>query len=139
MAETTMTTYRDDLDILGDIDRLIAHYPPLMKDRHAINCQVKEGFVTVSGHTQSPNTRRYFLDNLPLIPGVTGVNADHFYDDESIRVDAGRAIPFGVRVGKVQYGGVILTGSLPEGTNASDVAARIQQIPGVGRVLMNFA
>lgn len=138
MAETTVSERRDDLDILEDIDHLIAHYPPLMKDRHAIKCSIKEGFVTVSGHTQSPNTRRYFLDNLPLVDGVTGVNADQFFDDETIRLDAGRSLPFGVRVGKVQYGVVILTGELPEGANATDITTPIQQIPGVQRVLMSF-
>jgi osmotically-inducible protein OsmY len=138
MAETQAAVERTDLDIVSDIDHFIAQYPPLVKDRHGINVEVRDGQVTVTGHVQTPNTRRYFLDLLPDIVGVRSVDADHFYDDESIRLEIGKAVPVGVKVGKIQHGVVILVGKVPAGSSAASIVAPVQQIAGVVQVIPGF-
>ncbi len=138
MTETQPALERTDLDILSDIEHLITQYPPLMKDRHAIKLQVKNGAVTVTGHVQTPNTRRYFLDIIPEVEGVHSVAADGFYDDESIRLEIGKVLPAGTLVAKIQHGTVILAGSLPAGKSAESVAKSVGKIPGVVQVIPSF-
>ncbi len=113
MAETNVITQRPDMDIQDDIDHLIAHYPPLQKDRHAIHVIVSNGIVTISGHVQTPITRQYFLERLTHIPGVVAVHGDELFDDETTRIEAGKVIPSGVILGKVLYGTAVLSGDLP--------------------------
>jgi hypothetical protein len=138
MSETVATTQRTDLDILSDIESLIAQYPPLMKDRHNIDVQVKNGHVTVRGHLLSPNTRRYFLDTLPTIEGVQSINSDALYDDENTRLNIGKILPAGVRLARMYYGIAILAGKLPDGMTADTAAAQIGQLPGVKSVVHSF-
>jgi len=138
MTETQAVIELADLDILEDVEHLIAHYPPSRKDRHAIRVVVKDGHVNLSGHVQTPNTRRYLMDNLPNIDGLRSVTADALYDDESARLDVGKVLPVGVRLGRVYYGRVVLSGKLPAGASGEDVIARVQQVPGVGRVVPAF-
>jgi osmotically-inducible protein OsmY len=138
MTETQPAVERTDLDILSDIEHLITQYPPLMKDRHAIKLQVKNGDVTVSGHVQTPNTRRYFLDMIPEAEGVRTIEANSFYVDENIRLEIGKVLPAGILVAKIQHGVVILAGNLPAGDSADSVVGRVKQIPGVVEVIPNF-
>ncbi|MEO8612774.1 MAG: BON domain-containing protein [Chloroflexota bacterium] len=138
MSDTQPAVERTDLDILSDVEHLITTYPPLMKDRHAIKLQVKNGDVTVTGHVQTPNTRRYFLDMIPEVEGVRSVEADSFYVDENIRLEIGKVIPAGVLVAKIQHGVVILAGELPDGVSAASVVERVGQIPGVMQAIPSF-
>ena len=138
MSETTPTTQRADIDIVDDIEHFIAHYPPLTKDRHAINVSAKDGVVTISGHTLTPNTRRYFLDRLVDIPGVTEVQAEHFYDDQSIRLDIARLLPEGVLLARIRYGVVVLAGEQPEGIALEQVIEQVRNVTGVVKVVSGF-
>jgi hypothetical protein len=138
MTETHAATQRPDLDILEDVEHLIAQYPPARKDQHAIHAAVKNGHVTLSGHVQTPITRRYLLDNIPAIEGVQSVDADKFFDDENIRLGIGKVIPVGVQLARIQYGIVILAGKLPDGTSGDEVAARVSQVTGVARTVTRF-
>jgi osmotically-inducible protein OsmY len=138
MTETIVISQRPDIDIEADIDRLITYYPPLQKDRNAIRYQSQNGIVTISGHVQTPNSRRYLLGRLPKIAGVVSVHDDQFFDDETTRIEVGRTIPVGVVVGKVFYGTVILSGKLPEGMTVDELAAQVAAVPGVRRVVTDF-
>jgi hypothetical protein len=138
MSETQPAVERTDLDILSDIEHFITQYPPLMKDRHAIKLQVKNGYVTVSGHVQTPNTRRYFLNLIPDVVGVQSVDAEGFFDDESIRLEIGKLVPVGVQVANIQHGAVVLAGKLPAGSSADALVSRVRQVPGVVQVVPNF-
>jgi hypothetical protein len=138
MTETHPTALRADLDILEDIEHLIAQYPPSRKDQHSIHVQVKDGHVTLTGHVQTPNTRRYLLDLLPGVSGVQSFDAEQFFDDESIRLDVGKVLPMGAQLARIQYGTVILSGKLADGQNAEGVVARVGAVPGVTRVITDF-
>ena len=138
MTETRPTTRRADLDILEDVEHLIAQYPPSRKDQHAFHVQVKDGHVTFTGHVQTPNTRRYLLELLPGINGVQSYDAEQFFDDESIRLDVGKVLPVGTRLARIQYGTAILSGKLTDGLSAEELAARVSQVPGVTQVVTNF-
>ena len=132
---TQMT--RPDIDIEEDIRNLIAHYPPLVSDRHQLRIEARHGEVLLSGHVRSLITRRYLLDQVRAIAGVVGVNADQLYCEETIRIESGRPIPQGV-IANAIYGTVVLTGTLPTGTNAEDVVRNVALIPGVQRVVTKF-
>lgn len=137
MSEPEMLFIRSDEDIAADIQRLFVHYPPLSHDRHRIKVSVSNGSVLLSGNVKAPISRRYALMNIPKIEGVVSVNADQLYDDESIRLEAGRRVPIGVQV-IVEYGAVILAGNLPEGIQAETLADAVSQVPGVHRVITSF-
>jgi len=128
----------DDLEVEANIHHFIAHYPPLANDRKAFKVTVKDGAVTVSGHVQSPNTRRYFIDHLPEIEGVKAVKADALFDEQTIRLDIARLVPFGVKA-NVRYGTVVLSGELPAGTNAETLTSQVASVLGVERVLTDFS
>lgn len=138
MKESNNAVLRPDVDIEGDIEHLIAHYPPLVKDRHSFKIQVENGVVIVSGHVQTPITRSYLLKNLPLIPGVVDVKSDYLYADETIRLEAARLIPVGVVLARVQYGSVVLSGTLPKGMTADALVSQIKSVPGVKQVITSF-
>ena len=138
MTETQPAVERADLDILSDIEHLIAQYPPLTKDRHAIKLDVKNGHVTVTGHVQTPSTRRYFLNTIPEVEGVQSIDAERFYADESIRLEIGGVLPIGALVANIQHGVVILAGERPAGISVESVVERVQQLPGVVQVIPNF-
>jgi osmotically-inducible protein OsmY len=138
MSEMIATAQRADIDIERDIDHLIAHYPPLAKDRHSIFVSSKDGVVTISGHVLTPITRRYFLDRLADIPGIVDVQAEHFYDDETIRLDIARLLPAGVILARVRYGVVVLTGEQPENTTLTEVVEQVRNVPGVVKVVSGF-
>jgi|FLYN01.1.fsa_nt_gi osmotically-inducible protein OsmY len=132
------TTLRPDIDIIEDIEDLIAHYPPTMRDRHHIHIGAQAGAVTVSGYVKSPNTRSFLLENIPLVIGVRSVHADELYDDESIRLDVGKLIEPGVMFANVEYGTVVLSGRLPPGKTAEEYVRQVAQVPGVRRVVTAF-
>lgn len=138
MTETSVISQRPDIDIQADIDHLIAHYPPLQKDRKSVRYEVTDGVVTVSGHVQTPSTKRYFLDRLPNVQGIKAVHADGLFDDETIRIEAGKIIPVGVVLGKVFYGTLVLAGQLPEGVTEESLASQVGAVPGVQRVVTDF-
>src|SRR5262249_1154940 len=131
-------TQHADADIESDIEHLIAHYPPLAKDRHAINFSAKEGVVTITGHVLTPITRRYFLDRLSDIPGIKDVHAEHFFDDQSIRLDIARGLAAGVLLARTHYGVAVLTGEHPEGMTLAQVVEQVRQVPGVVKVVSGF-
>ena len=138
MTETPVTTERADLDIVEDIEHLIAHYPPSRNDQRHIKVQVKNGHVTLSGHVQTPNTRRYLVSQIPGVEGVRSVNANGLYADENIRLEVGKVLPMGVQLARVYYGTVVLSGKLAADVSAEQVAGRVREIPGVESVAMGF-
>jgi osmotically-inducible protein OsmY len=137
MAETQLLNPHPDIDIETDIQTQILHkYPPLLNDRHHVNIDVSDGKVTISGHVKVPMTRRYVLSKLERIPGVTAIDASELYDDETIRLQAGKMIPSGVLVTS-NYGTVILAGK-PGNVSPGEMARRLGQIPGVKQVITSF-
>lgn len=137
MSEPQAMTARPDEDILDDIDNLIVHYPPLVNDRHQIQVNVTGGVATLTGYTKGPVTRRYLVDGVLVTPGVKTVVADHLYDDETFRLQAAKIIPPGVIV-NVEYGTLILSGTLPDGKPEEDVVKALGTIAGVRRVVTSF-
>lgn len=138
MTHAQVVTRRPDIDIQADIERLPLYYPPLAKDRHNIQVEVNTGAVTVTGHVQTPNTRRYFLNVIPRVEGVVSVDGSRLYDDESIRMEVGRLMPVGVNVGRCQYGNVVLVGTPPPDVSAADLTAQAQQVAGVRQVITDL-
>ena len=94
---------------------------------------VKNGDVTLSGHVKSPMTRRILVSRFKNVPGVRSVNADELYDDETIRLTAGKMVPPGALVTS-DYGMLILAGT-PEKESAEQMIPKLAQIPGVKRVI----
>lgn len=135
MSEPIVITQRDDTAILEDIYHLLATYPPLANDRHAIQISVAEGAVTVSGHVLSTNTRRFFLSRLTSIEGVKSVDADGLYDDTAIRIQLSPLIPGGVQA-NIRHGVVILSGEPPQDVEA--LANKILALSGVEKVVSGF-
>lgn len=138
MSEPTVVKTRSDQEIRDEIGRLIAHYPPLQKDRTAFHLSVEAGQVTVSGHVSTPNIRTYFVNLLPQVPGVTGVQADSLHDDQTIKLEVARRLPPGLKVAQVHYGQVILTGEPPAGMPDMVLMDLVRGVPGVSRVLAGF-
>ena len=137
MSEASVTQSRPDIDILANIRHIEHGYPPLVNDRHQVNFEVTEGVVTVSGYTKTTPTHNYTLNRIADIDGVKEVVAHNFFNDETIRLDVGRTIPFGV-VLSVEYGTVILAGKLPDGTTVEDVVREVGLVNGVRRVITEF-
>lgn len=138
MAHVKVLTHRPDMDIQADIERMMLTYPPLTKDRHSVHIHVHDGAVKVTGHVQTPNTRRYFLNSIPAVDGVTSIDATQLFDDESIRLEVGRLLPAGVRVGRCQYGNVVLVGRPLDGVDAADIVRKVREVPGVRQVITDF-
>jgi len=138
MAETQGITVRPDIDIAEDIEDRVEHYPPTMRDRHHFHVSVHEGMVTLKGYVTSPISRRWLLDMIPQIEGVRGLDADELYDDETIRIEVGRALEPGTMFARVEYGAVILTGRVPHGKKAQDYVKKASKIPGVRQVINAF-
>ncbi len=138
MTDTQVTTERADMDIAEDIESLIAHYPPSRNDQRHIDVHVKNGHVTLTGHVQSPTTRRYLVVQIPSVEGVRSINADLLYDDESIRLDVGRGLPMGVQLARVYYGTVVLAGKLPQDITEASLIADVQAVACVAQVMTAF-
>ena len=136
MTELTKIS-RPDVDIEADIQNVIAHYPPLQSDRHHLRVNVDGGVVELSGHTKSHISRTYLIERVQAVRGVRAVSREGLYDEETIRLEAGRRIPTGV-IANAQYGTVVLTGSLPEGVAAASVVNDVAQVAGVQQVVTKF-
>ncbi len=128
---------RPDEDIAEDIAALIRRFPPLMQSRHWFAFSVKDGVVTVRGHIKSAVGMRVLLDNLPDIPGVESVDASELYNDDDLRRAVGRVIPPGVRA-TVDFGHVLLTGTLPPRHKVDALLRKVEKVPGVRRVSSNL-
>jgi len=128
MATSTQT--RPASDIEEDIRELIRSYDPLKQARPFLEFYAQDGKVTLTGHVRSMQARRVFVDNVPDIPGVTGTDASHLYDDETLRLELGKVLPRGVRV-VVNYGMVTIAGKLPPGTTAEQIIEAVKGVPGV--------
>ncbi len=137
MTEASVATPRPDMDIHEAIEDIIVHYPPMVNDRHHVKINIENGAAKIVGYVKSPITRHYLLETLPTVPGVTSVDDSQLYDDETIRLEVGALIPFGV-FANFEYGIVILTGKLPQGTNADSVIQKIKAVPGVRVVTSKF-
>jgi osmotically-inducible protein OsmY len=137
MAE--LKTIRSDMDIQASLHSLMtsADYPPLTHDRHHIAFEVQDGAVKASGYVKTPQTIAYLQNRLAMMPSVKEVDLTNLYDDESIRRESGKEIPYGVQV-RVEYGTVILAGSLLEDVSVEDLVKRVALIPGVHRVITMF-
>ena len=135
MSEPIVITQRDDTAILEDISHLIATYPPLANDRHAIHVQVQNGAVTVSGHVMTTNTRRFFLSRITSIDGVKSVDAENLHDDTAVRIQLSPLIPAGVQA-NIRHGVVILSGEPPQ--NIEALANKILELKGVEKVISGF-
>lgn len=138
MSEPIVVKTRSDQEIRDEIGRLIAHYPPLHNDRNAFQVQVNGGQVVISGHVSSPNIRTYFINLLPQVEGVTEVQADHLYDDQSIKQEVARRLPIGLKIAQVHWGQVILIGEPPDDMPDDVMAASVSDVPGVSRVIAAF-
>lgn len=138
-SQTNTTLTRPDSDIFNDIQQLLTSttYAPLMHDRHKLEFTVKDGVVEVRGHVKVPTTRRFLLAQLPRVRGVHSVKADEFYDDETIRLEAGRKTGGSVQI-VVDYGTVILAGKLPDSLSAEYLVEQVRAVPGVKRVITTF-
>ena len=135
MSEPIVITQRDDTSILEDISHLIATYPPLANDRHAIHITVKNGAVTISGHVMTTNTRRFFLSRITSVEGVKSVDAENFHDDTAIRIQLSPLMPAGVQA-NIRHGVVILSGEPPQ--NIEELANKILELRGVEKVVSGF-
>lgn len=133
---TQSSTIRPDMDIDDDVAGIIVRYPPLATDRHHIRVNVENGVVYLSGHTTTPINRRYLVDRVAALPGVVGISDEALFDDVSISLATGQAIPKGV-IANSYYGTVVLSGKAP--ADVDSVAMRVAQIPGVVRVVTMFS
>lgn len=130
-------THRPDVDIEEDIAELIRSYSPLKASRQYFNYKSQGGSVILDGNVRSPQARRVLVDNIPHIPGVTGLDANGLFDDETVRIGVGARLPTGV-FANVHYGAVALTGRLPEGMSAQDLINSVSSVAGVRRVGAEF-
>ena len=136
-TKTTIPSSDTDIDILARIQHELSSYPPFMADRHRVHFSVSDGVVHVSGHVKSPITETFVVNRIRNVPGVSDVIDDDFYNDEEIRLDVGSVIPPGVMV-TVEYGAVILSGKLPEGTTVEQLVHKAGQLPGVHHVVTSY-
>ena len=137
MVETTTRRSDTDIDLHARIQHELTSYPPFMADRHRVRYIVNDGVVTVTGYVKSAITETYVVNRVRNIPGVNDVIDDHFYNDEEIRLNVGGVVPPGVMV-TMEYGAVILSGSLPEGTTVEQLVHQVGQVPGVHHVVTSF-
>ncbi len=135
--ETTPVSARPDVDIEQDVNHIFHTYPPLLHDRSRITLTVKDGVVTVRGHTKTAQSREIFVREANKIEGVQSVESSELYDDDALRIKTGQVTPFGVFT-SVSYGAVVLTGRLPEGATVGETVAKVEKIAGVRKVIPNF-
>jgi osmotically-inducible protein OsmY len=137
-SETTApAALRADVDIAEDIGSVIRSYPPLRASRPFVRYTVSNGKVTFSGNVRSPQARRYLLDHVPHILGVTSVNADNLRDDDMLLVAIGERLPDGVYATELD-GAIALTGMLPRDMSAQALVETVKALPGVRYVTATF-
>ena len=128
---------RADVDIAEDIAGVIRAYPPLQASRPFTSVTVDNGQVAVSGNVRSALARRYLLDRIPRLAGVTGVNAEKLHDDDMLLIAIGELIPDGIYAAAL-YGAIALTGMLPRDKSAQALVDAVKAVPGVRHVTANF-
>lgn len=130
-----MQSTRPAEDIMDDIAAIIRRYPPLAQSRHAFAAHVgDDGSVTLTGNIKSTIAGSILQANITGIPGVTALDMRDLVSDEQLRLRAGKLLPAGVRA-HVDYGRVVLTGSLPPRFKAATLAGKLEALPGVRRVI----
>ncbi len=129
-----ITTVRPDLDIREDVISIIVKYPPLAADRFHIDVEVVDGEVILKGHAATPINRNYLIDFAAMVEGVKSIDSRQFYDDESLRLAAGRLVARGTNV-NVRSGIVLLSCSSSE-SNIDAVAQSVAALPGVIKVVV---
>lgn len=134
MSDVQATLTRPDIDILEDIETLIVRYPPSANDRHHLHVDVQNGIARLTGYVKTNITQRYLADQIPLVPGVVGIEFNRLYCDETIRLEVGQVLPVGM-FATVEYGSVILSGTLPASTGLHDLVTKVGAVAGVRRVL----
>lgn len=127
-------TTRPDVDLLEDVQNVFIHYPPMVNDRHHVTVEVSGGTVILRGVLKTPITRRYLVNQLEQLAAVQGVNTDALYDDEALRHAVGQVLPVGV-VANLDYGTVILSGTLPDDDALEALVEQISTIPGIKRIV----
>jgi len=137
-APVASSVSRPDIDIVEDIALIIRNYPPLHVSHEFIQIEIHGGHVTLRGNVRSLPGVRYLQNEIPRITGVTGLNLDHLYDDEAVRLNAAEKLPEGLYV-NVQYGVVALYGAPAAALDQQALFTTIKAIPGVRHVLAQFS
>jgi osmotically-inducible protein OsmY len=137
MVEASVITPRPDLDIHEEIEDIIVHYPPMVNDRHHAKISVENGVVKLVGHMKTAITRKFVIDTISTVKGVAKVDDSQLFTDEAIKLEVGQLIPQGV-FANVEYGVVILSGRLPQGTDSAALVQKIEAVPGVRMVMSKF-
>ena len=135
MIEAQTPVTRADADIAAEIEDVIVRYPPLAHDRNHLHVDVRNGMATISGHLRTYNTRDFLLQALESIDGLRGADTSYLHIDDGIRIAVGRVIPVGV-FANAEYGTVVLSGELPDGTTVDELVSRVGAVPGVRRVII---
>jgi osmotically-inducible protein OsmY len=133
---TTLTDTRPDVDIAEDIRDFIRGYDPLKQARDYFEFSVHEGVVVIKGNVRTIQAQRVLEDGLPDIAGVGRLDSSDLHNDEDLRLHLGK-LPHGV-MARVNFGYVVLTGSLPAGTEAEGLIAKVEKLPGVRKVVTQF-
>lgn len=133
MAGANVQTARPDIDIERDLEQIVKDYPPSNSDRHHLYLSVSRGRVTARGHVKTPMTRRVLVSRFQNVEGVRSIDVDELFDDETIRLTAGKIVPPGALVTS-DYGTVVLAGRM-ESEQGKHIAQQLETIPGVKRVV----
>jgi osmotically-inducible protein OsmY len=120
--------------IAQEIRDYIRSYDPLKASRDKLNVAVMNGVVRLSGYVETKRVRRFLMDYIPDLPGVLAIDDTLLYDDESLMLEVGKILPWGVRI-RVDHGMVSLIGTLPNTVTAQDLILDISEIPGVDEVI----
>lgn len=128
---------RPDVDIHADVMGVFRVYPPLRHDRERLEVTVTEGNVVVIGHVKTAQSIEVFARESLAVDGVTGVDVSQVYDDESIRLQVGRATPYGVYT-SVSYGAVVLNGHKPADVSIEEMVEQVSKMDGVRKVITAF-
>lgn len=84
--------YRPDPELAGAVrDALAAHRYLTADDRRALNLEVVDGKVHMSGNVRTPQAKAYVHAAAAFVPGIVAVN-DSVADDPRLEIDVGRAL-----------------------------------------------
>lgn len=126
-----------DADLKAAVEQVIIDYPPAIHDRHRIHIIVHNGEVALKGNVKSAITRKYLLEHVARVGGVTLVDFSGLYDDDTIRLDVGQVVPHGVFV-NVIYGAAVLSGTPPTDMSVEELVRKVGTVSGVQRVVTSF-
>lgn len=131
MTTPTQTETRPDIDIAEDIRSFLRDFDPVKQSRQFFAADVSNGVVTLVGNVRARVARRVLVDYIAEeIDGVQKVIADELYDDEHLRLTLGHVLPRGVQV-HVNYGSVVVSGTLPAGIEPDDIVEKVKSVSGV--------